>query len=150
MKGPAISQIVISGFWMLILIFLIVDEVRILNSGVEFDQECMETWTDLVDEDFARETCQTGPDAIIMLSIITLGNIALLVCANIALARESTTAMYISSILSIIPCISACVWLGLPFGIWGLVAANQNDKKKRSESYPDAPSSAPPTPPTIY
>ena len=37
MKGPAISQIVISGFWMLILIFLIVDEVRILNSGVEFD-----------------------------------------------------------------------------------------------------------------
>jgi hypothetical protein len=38
-----------------------------------------------------------------------------------------------SSILAMIPCISPCCFLGLPFGIWAVVILNQDHVKRAFE-----------------
>jgi hypothetical protein len=38
-----------------------------------------------------------------------------------------------SSILAMIPCLSPCCLLGLPFGIWALVILNQDHVKQSFE-----------------
>ena len=39
-----------------------------------------------------------------------------------------------ASILAVIPCLSPCFILGIPFGIWALVVINQADVKEAFHS----------------
>jgi len=42
---------------------------------------------------------------------------------------ENYTFAMTASIMAMVPCISPCCWLGLPFGIWALVVLNDANVK---------------------
>jgi hypothetical protein len=54
---------------------------------------------------------------------IGLGVVNLLLClgAWMTLRRKSRLAAWISAITALIPCLSPCIILGIPFGIWLIV-----------------------------
>jgi len=50
------------------------------------------------------------------------------------LTLKSRSLAYTANIISLIPCLSACCVLGIPFGIWGLVVMNDSAVKQHFES----------------
>ncbi|MEZ6138334.1 MAG: hypothetical protein R3C53_25910 [Pirellulaceae bacterium] len=50
------------------------------------------------------------------------------------LKLENRQAAYSACVLSVIPCMSACCLLGIPFGIWGIVVMNDPAVKQAFRS----------------
>ena len=53
-----------------------------------------------------------------------IGQIVVIVGAVSMLKGQSYASAMAASVISVIPCLSACCVLGIPFGIWALVVLN--------------------------
>jgi len=64
------------------------------------------------------------------MSLVGLGVAGFLVWAGLKMMRLESYALAITGcILALIPCVSPCCLIGLPFGIWGLVVLNDQTVK---------------------
>jgi predicted Zn finger-like uncharacterized protein len=61
--------------------------------------------------------------------VMLITSIVVVVCATKMRRLESYGAAMTGAILAVIPCLSPCFLLGIPFGIWALVVLNQGDVK---------------------
>jgi hypothetical protein len=58
-------------------------------------------------------------------------SVVVLIGAVRMLALKSYALAFTVSILSLIPCVTPCCLLGLPFGIWALVVLSRPDVKSQ-------------------
>jgi hypothetical protein len=58
-----------------------------------------------------------------------VASIVVVACSTKMKRLDSYAAAMAGSIVAVIPCLSPCFILGIPFGIWALVVINQNDVK---------------------
>ena len=86
-------------------------------------------------KNIAAKTRLLGKPAAIKLGIILTAcmgilNVVCIIGASYMIGGKSYKYAMISMIVSCVPCLSGCVILGIPFGIWGLVVLCQEDVKQ--------------------
>jgi hypothetical protein len=67
---------------------------------------------------------------LLVYTIPLVASIVLVAFASKMRRLESYAGAMAASILAVIPCLSPCIILGIPFGIWALVVINQPDVKE--------------------
>jgi hypothetical protein len=72
--------------------------------------------------ELGRSTGKGGPLCLGMLSMVV--GVPIIVGGTSMLQMHSYGFVFASSILAVIPCISSCFLISIPFGIWGLVVLN--------------------------
>ena len=65
--------------------------------------------------------------ALVLQIVVIYGSVQMMQLRSLTWARAA-------NIISVIPCLSACCLLGIPFGIWGLVLLNDPGIKQHFES----------------
>jgi predicted Zn finger-like uncharacterized protein len=68
--------------------------------------------------------------AVFFYGAMLVSSIVVVACSTKMKRLDSYAAAMTGSILAVIPCLSPCFILGIPFGIWALVVINQNDVKE--------------------
>ena len=63
--------------------------------------------------------------------LIVVSNVGTVIGAQQMLSLKNRMLAYAGCILACIPCFSPCLILGIPFGIWGLIAM-ADERVKRS------------------
>jgi hypothetical protein len=115
-KGPAIALMVLVPLGIIFLIFDLVGRVIGLESG----EPPFGAGDPGVAEGFIIGTYVglfVDVIAMVLQVVVFMG------AMNMLKLRKRSMAMA-ACVISVIPCISACCILGIPFGIWGLVALN--------------------------
>ena len=116
-KGPAIALMVLVPLGIIFLIFDLVGRMIGLNSGEP-------PFGGGADPGMAEGfVVGTYVGAFVNVIAIILQAVVFMGAMNMLKLRKRSMAMA-ACIISVIPCISACCILGIPFGIWGLVALN--------------------------
>ena len=116
-NGPAMSLMIVSGLWLLMVFASIAFNVYLFASGA-IDQ--------LPDPPGGTVTKETQVAirliwAIVLLVcnlVILFGAIQMRQLSNYSLAKWSAS-------LAVVPCVGPCYLLGMPFGIWALVVLNK-------------------------
>lgn len=115
-KVPAIALIVLGVLGIMFLIFDFVSRMINISNG---------TVMVIGDQPGAAEGAMIGAwigagvdvIAVICQVVVIMGAVGMLKMKNHGLAKTAC-------IISLVPCISACCVVGIPFGIWGLVVLN--------------------------
>lgn len=122
-SGPAIALIVVAAFSGVLLILSMAFDIWLLGSGAA-----------------ARLPQQRGMPAEIKISV-RIGWTMLMLVAHVVIfagairmkqLRSRGFAM-VACILALVPCFGPCFVLGIPFGIWGLVALTDQTVKRAFE-----------------
>jgi predicted Zn finger-like uncharacterized protein len=71
-----------------------------------------------------------GIFTIFFYGVMLVASIVVVACSTKMKRLDSYAAAMTASILAVIPCLSPCFVLGIPFGIWGLIVINQADVKE--------------------
>ena len=122
-KGPAIGILVtagVGGLWSLATLAM-----NLLGAGMAplAGQEG-EVWVEMVSGVYGAAV-----------SLVGLGVAGFLVWGGLKMMRlESWGIAMAACILALVPCVSPCCLIGLPFGIWGLVVINDQAVKQAFRS----------------
>ena len=108
--GPAIGLMVVAGIGIFCQILNIL--VRLLGMGIAASQ---------MSDEMPFASLIAGPIVIVFGFLSILIGILILVGAMKMKKLENYGLAMASSILAMIPCISPCCIIGIPFGIWALV-----------------------------
>lgn len=124
-KLPAIFLIVVAGFSILYAI------VAIATSGGSGNEEEMARLLSNPDTpEWARSMVQHRSSYNLVLPIAWLVIDGLIVFGAVQMMRLRNFGLSMAaSVLAVIPCISPCCCLGIPFGIWALVVLNKPEVK---------------------
>ena len=115
LKGPAIGLIATSSIWILLLLLGLCFSVFLLVSGAA-DEMIQPAGMSKRTQIMVRMVSNLAMQAL---------NIAILWGGIQILRRKATRGQArLACILALIPCCGPCFVLGIPFGIWGLVALN--------------------------
>jgi len=120
-KPPAIALLVVAPLGIVFALFDLVIRLINLSSGnvpVIFDQPGAQEGA------MVGAWIGAGGDviAIICQIVVIIGALNMMKMQNYGLALTAC-------VLSVIPCLSACCVLGMPFGIWGLIVLNDPNVK---------------------
>lgn len=118
--GPAISLIITSAICLLLVLLGIVFDVWLLASGEVAELE---------------RNRQIDPATTVQIRIawsvlILIANVVILAGAIAMMRLRNRGLAMTACVLAVIPCVGPCFLLGLPFGIWGLVAMNDPDVRR--------------------
>lgn len=112
-NAPALGLLVFGVIGIIFAIF------SMLGSAFDFGLSSM---TDMYGDADERIASFIGGGFGLISSLIGLGVSGLIIFGALKMQKmEQYELGVIASVLSIVPCISPCCILGLPFGIWGLV-----------------------------
>jgi hypothetical protein len=134
--GPGISLIMISVLWLLGLGLYLMVIVHMMNNPKDVEK--------VIEDQKKQQKAQGQPmtpeqekqiEAVVHAIFGEPGIVATLITAVLALlillggiqmlrVRSRGLVMF-ASVLAVIPCLSPCCILGIPFGIWALVAVNR-------------------------
>jgi hypothetical protein len=67
---------------------------------------------------------------VLFYGVMLVTSIVVVACSTKMKRLDSYAAAMTASILAVIPCLSPCFVLGIPFGIWALIVINQGDVKE--------------------
>lgn len=114
LKGPAICLIVVAIRWILFGLFIII-------ANLSMEQEPFE---------FGGQVVEPNPVmAMIFWLVVVICN-GVIIFGSVQMLRMSADPLAMAaSIMSLVPCLSPCCLLGIPFGIWALVVLMNSDVK---------------------
>ena len=126
-KGPAIGLIVAAGVG---LLMVVVNVITVLVGGAgpqELPPGMPPEWESLIENFY-----QFSPVfSIVQNAFAAIVGLVILIGAIKMLKLESHGFAFTASILAMVPCLSPCCLLGLPFGIWALVVLNKPEVKSQ-------------------
>lgn len=110
-KGPAVGLIVTSSFWLLLLVLSLVLNLFKLVVGAKFDlQQANGPLGDAA-----------IPVQLVGIMLLSGVNACTLYGGLSMLQKRNYGVAMTAAVLSIIPCLSPCYIVGIPFGIWAMV-----------------------------
>ncbi len=123
-KGPAIALIVVSilnvffGVWGLI--------------QRQASMEIYKTMPQFSDPQMQKILAMANGPIVIASSLLTMGMTVVILLGALKMQQlKSHSFAFTVSILAMIPCLTPCCLLGLPFGIWALVILNKPEVKSQ-------------------
>ena len=133
-KGPAIGLIVVACLWMLYGLYEAAGTIRFANNHQKLVQLYRQAG---VSGEIVRMVEQNA-GTIIRMALgfwaVTLCLSALTIFGAIQmLLFKSRSLAYTAAIIQLIPCISGCFIIGIPFGIWALVVLSNAEVKAAFE-----------------
>ena len=119
-NGPAVALIIVAAISAVLLAISFVINLFLLLSGAVAVVQ-----NDLMDGTTVL-TVRCGIAALVFVTnaITIYGAIQMKNLRNYSMAKTA-------AVLSVIPCLSPCYFLGIPFGIWALVTLNNPDVRRR-------------------
>jgi hypothetical protein len=130
-KGPAIALIVAAGIGMLLQLYGIVNSLISLgaSSGALQGAAQMQQ-VEGIDPQMLMNMVKGFGVAGIIIGIVALAIGAVIIFGATKMMKlESRGLAMTSAVLAMIPCISPCCLLGIPFGIWAIVVMNSPEVK---------------------
>ena len=122
-KGPAVGLIVVGCLYVLLALFSLVkalffpaDTAKILGQLPPIDDPQVKQMLDNMVH------LMNGPAAVFGNGVALIASVVVLRGAIRMLALRSYEFAMVAAILAMVPCVTPCCLLGLPFGIWAVVA----------------------------
>lgn len=127
-KGPAVALIVVAVINVLIAIFQLVNNISTLTGQnpqvLEMEQQLQQVeGAQGIDTAFFMQIIQASGVAGVVFNILALIISAVIIYGAMKMMKlQSKGLATTASVLAMIPCLSPCCLLGLPIGIWSLIA----------------------------
>jgi hypothetical protein len=123
-SGPATALIVVSAISSALLLLALAVDIWLLVSGVAGEMA--------QPRGMPKET-QVTIRAVWAFLMLATGAVILIGAVRMMGLRSRGLSM-VACVLALVPCLGPCFVLGIPFGIWGLVALNDPRVRRAFES----------------
>lgn len=126
-KGPAIALMVTGllnlmlALWSLVKLTVLRSSLDVYSSMPQFNDPQMQSLLHLA----------SGPIGIVNAFFSLAMSVLVLAGAWRMQTLRNYTLAFVASILAMLPCVTPCCFLGLPFGIWALVVLNRPEVKSQ-------------------
>jgi hypothetical protein len=110
-RMPAVGLIITSSFWLIMLVVLLVLNLFQLLSGAEMNVQ--------QGGDFLGEAAM--PMNLVLIMLLSVVTSCVLYGSLNMMQRRNYGVAVTAAVLSVAPCFSPCLFVGIPFGLWALL-----------------------------
>ena len=126
--APAVGLIVVAAFGLVSIVLNLIQfgsldaqfdaQIREIEANPQFTADQKKQQVEMMNK--IRDVAKVA--ALPLIGVVGVVSIVILVGGLKPMSLSGSGLVYLSAILSLVPCISGCCFLGLIFGIWAMVA----------------------------